>query len=206
MSRIARPAHARWRACTHVLVVLSAAARARHGHEEMAGTSCPGGMQSIITMTSIECHSTGKSQQLPLARRSRIGTSQPIDFRVQSKNGNARYREHDSRSTRSRHGDCTGSMSRSRRSVRSVLGTAATWPWGRERTGLRSGSHGQTRLTSTAPGHAIGVRAAQRHALRVEKQHVVNQTCHDSAGLAGIAGPGFRLWRSAESDSRLCLL
>ena len=29
--------------------------------------------------------------------------------------------------------------------------------------------HGQTRLTSAALGHAIGFRAGQRHALRVEK-------------------------------------
>ena len=29
--------------------------------------------------------------------------------------------------------------------------------------------HGQTRLTSPALGHAIGIRAGQRHALRVEK-------------------------------------
>jgi len=43
-------------------------------------------------------------------------------------------------STRARSGEGAGSMSRSRRRVRAVPSTAATWPWGTERTMSKASS------------------------------------------------------------------
>ena len=71
-------------------------------------------------------------------------------------------------STRLRCGEGTGSMSRSRRSVRSVPSTAATWPWGRERTMSKassrptSGSSLSSRRRVTRRGWMTGSSAFSR--------------------------------------------
>ena len=75
------------------------------------------------------------------ASESRARASRSVNPRaVASFEPGSRMRAATIASTRSRCGDCAGSMSRSRRSVRSVPSTAATWPWGRERTMSKASS------------------------------------------------------------------